>query len=99
MKRIQTLVAFAVALAFIGVTTLKSVEMGRKEGTAKVRAIHGNVEYERQNCAWLGSPRPNTELSPGAKIRTGPVFPMLDIWVNKSSTVRVTALTRRWSFP
>ncbi len=90
MKRIQTLVAFAVALAFIGVTTLKSVEMGRKEGTAKVRAIHGNVEYE-QNGAWVAL-RPNTELSPGAKIRTGPDS-YADIWVNKSSTVRVTADT------
>src|SRR5271157_170180 len=87
MKKILTLVACVAALALIGAATLRSAEMGRKEGKAVVRAVHGNVEYE-SNGSWLKL-KPNMDLVPGVKIRTGPDS-YTDLFVNGSSTVRIT---------
>jgi hypothetical protein len=86
MKRIQTIVACALALALVGVAALRSAEMGRTEGKAVVRAVHGSVEYEF-NGAWMPL-KPNKELDPGVKIRTGPDS-YADLFVNGSSTVRI----------
>ncbi|MGA2176625.1 MAG: FecR family protein [Verrucomicrobiota bacterium] len=87
MKKILPLVACAVALALIGAATLRSAEMGRKEGKAVVRAVHGNVEYE-SNGSWLKM-KVNMDLAPGVRIRTGPDS-YTDLFVNNSSTVRIT---------
>ena len=46
MRNIQISVACAVALAFVGVATLKSAEDGRVQGKAIVKTVHGNVQYQ-----------------------------------------------------
>jgi hypothetical protein len=87
MKKIQCVVACAVALAIVGVVSLRSAEMGRTEGKAIVRAVHGNVEFQSEG-SWMPL-RPNKELDPGVKIRTGPDS-STDLSVNGStSTVRI----------
>lgn len=87
MKKIQTILACAVALAFLGATSLRSAENGRVEGKAIVRAVHGNVEYQ-ENGSWAPL-RPNKELNPGVKVRTGPDS-FTDLSVNGfTSTVRI----------
>jgi hypothetical protein len=84
MKKIQCVVACAIALALVGVATLRSAENGRTEGKAVVRAVHGNVEFQA-NGSW--SPlKPNAELDPGVKIRTGPSS-STDLAVNGNTSV------------
>jgi hypothetical protein len=90
MKRTKSLVACVVAFALFGGLTLKSVDAGRNEGKAVVRAVHGNCEYE-SNGAWLPL-KPNHDLAPGVKIRTG-ADAYTDLFVNGTSTVRITADT------
>ena len=87
MKKIQSVVACALALTFIGAANLSSAQSGRVEGKAIVRAVHGNVEAQ-ENGSWVPL-RPNKELDPGVKIRTGPDS-STDLSVNGySSTVRI----------
>jgi hypothetical protein len=87
MRKIQISVACALALAFVGVATLKSAEDGGMQGKATVRSIHGNVEYQ-VGGSWTPL-RINTELDAGVVIRTGPDS-TADLSVNGlSSALRV----------
>lgn len=90
MKKILSIVACAVALALVGVATLRSAELGRTEGKAIVRAVQGNVQVESAG-AWVKL-KANSELAPGTRIRTGPDS-YTDLFVNSSSTVRITENT------
>jgi hypothetical protein len=63
---------------------------GRKlKPTAIVRAAHGSVQYSKAD-QWPVVKR-NMELGPGTTLRTG-AESYVDLWVNGSSTIRVTAL-------
>jgi hypothetical protein len=87
MKKIQSIVAGALALAVIGAANLWAAENGRVEGKAVARAVHNNVEYQA-NGSWTPL-RPNMELNPGVKLRTGPDS-SADLSVNgNTSTVRI----------
>jgi len=93
MRKIQISVACAVALAFVGVATLKSAEEGSVQGKAIVKAVHGNVQYQSQSGGGWSELRVNTVLDAGAQIRTGPDS-TADISVNgTSSAMRVEADT------
>ena len=87
MRNIQITTACALALAFVGVATLKSAEDGSMQGKAIVRAVHGNVEFQ-SGGSWTPL-RINTELDAGVVIRTGPES-SADLSVNGlSSALRV----------
>ena len=87
MRKIQISMACAVALAFVGVATLRSAEDGSVQGKATVRAVHGNVEYQ-VGGSWAPL-KINTELDAGVVIRTGPDS-SADLSVNGlSSAMRV----------
>ncbi len=89
MRNIQISVACALALAFVGVATLKSAEDGSVQGKAIVKAVHGNVQY--QSGGGWSELRVNTVLEAGAVIRTGPDS-SADVSVNgTSSALRVEA--------
>ena len=82
--------ACALALAFVGGTTLHSAENGRKEGHATVKAVHGTVDYQINDGQWM-SVKPFMTLAAGAIIRTGPES-YADVSVNgQSSAVRIDA--------
>lgn len=85
MKRIQTSIACLIALAFVGVSTVKSVDNGQVDGKAIVRTIHGTVEYSADGSSW-NKLHVNMELDPGAKIRTAPDS-TCDLNVNNSASV------------
>jgi hypothetical protein len=70
MRKIQISMACALALAFVGVATLKSAEDGSVQGKATVRSIHGNVEYQ-VGGTWTPL-KINAELDAGVVVRTGP---------------------------
>jgi hypothetical protein len=92
MRKIQISVACAVALAFVGVATLKSAEQGSTQGKAIVKTVHGNVQYQPAGGNW-SELRVNTVLDAGASIRTGPDS-SADVSVNgTSSAMRVEADT------
>jgi hypothetical protein len=87
MRKIQISMACALALAFVGVATLKSAEDGSVQGKATVRAKHGNVEYQ-SGGSWVPL-QINAELDAGVLIRTGPES-TADLSVNGlSSALRV----------
>ncbi|MGO8764894.1 MAG: FecR domain-containing protein, partial [Limisphaerales bacterium] len=87
MRKTQISVACALALAFVGVATLKSAEDSGMQSKATVRAIHGNVE-EQVAGTWMPL-KINADLDPGTVIRTGPDS-TADISVNGlSSALRV----------
>jgi hypothetical protein len=87
MKRIQTIFVCALGLVFAGITTLHAAEEGVMQGKAIVRAVHGDVTYQ-ENGSWLAL-KNNTELAPGASIRTGGNDSHADIQINGKSAVRV----------
>jgi len=91
MRKIQTIVACAAALALLGVSNLKSAENDNLQGKAIVRAVHGNVQYQ-SGGGWMPV-KVNMELDAGATIRTGPES-SCDMSVNGlSSAIRVDADT------
>ena len=91
MRKIQISMACALALAFVGVATLKSAEEGSVQGKAIVRAVHGNVEYNPGSG--FVPLKINTELDAGALIRTGPDS-SADLSVNGlTSALRIEAET------
>lgn len=71
MKRIQTLIACLIALAFVGMATINAADSGDIQGKAIVRAIHGTVDFSTDGTTW-NRLRVNMELDPGVKIRTAP---------------------------
>jgi hypothetical protein len=91
MRNKQISIACALALAFVGVATLKSAQDGSVQGKAIVRAVHGNVEYQ-SGGGWAPL-KPNSELDAGVVIRTGPDS-SADLSVNgTSSALRIEAET------
>jgi hypothetical protein len=88
MRQIQISVACALALALVGVTTLKSAEDSGMQSKATVRAIHGNVEYQTPGGNWTPL-KINMELDAGTLLRSGPDS-SADLSVNGlSSALRV----------
>ena len=90
-RNIQISMACALALAFVGVATLRAAEEGSVQGKAIVRAVHGNVEYQ-SGGGWAPL-KVNTELDAGVVVRTGPES-SADLSVNgTSSALRIEAET------
>lgn len=91
MRKIQTIVACAAALALLGVSTLKAAENDSLQGKATVKSVHGNVDYQ-SGGSWMPV-KVNMELDAGVVIRTGPQS-TCDLSVNGlSSAVRLEADT------
>jgi hypothetical protein len=91
MRNIQISMAGALALAFVGVATLNAAEEGSVQGTAIVRAVHGNVEYQ-SGGGWTPL-KVNAELDAGVVVRTGPES-SADLSVNgRTSALRIEAET------
>ena len=98
MKKIQTIVACAVALVLAGVTNLKSAEGGKTNTKATVRSVHGQVNYQEASGSWVPL-KINDELDAGVKIRTIGADAYTDLSVNGvSSAVRITG-DAAWPYP
>ena len=86
------MLACALVLALASVTSLRAAEEGIKQGKATVRSVHGTVEYQDKDGAWVPV-RPNMKFGAGIIIRTGGDG-TADISVNgTSSAVRLTNAT------
>jgi len=91
MKKIQILLACTLIIALAGLTTLRAVEAGQKEGKATVKSVHGTVQY-LENGKWLPV-HVNMKFGAGVTIRTVGNS-QADISVNGvSSVVRMTNAT------
>jgi hypothetical protein len=91
MRKIQTIVACAAALALVGVSTLKAAENDGLQGRATAKSVHGNVQYQ-SGGSWMPV-KVNEQFDPGVVLRTGPDS-VCDLSVNGlSSAVRIDADT------
>lgn len=92
MKKTQQLIACALLFVLAGLTSLRAVEEGRKDGKAIVRTVHGTVLYLDNNNQWQ-KVKPNMKFGPGVTIKTG-TDGTVDINVNgTSSSLRLTNST------
>jgi hypothetical protein len=92
MKRFQNVAACFVALALMGVASLKSAEPVRVQGKAIVRSFAGTASCTTA-AGVARKLRVNMELEPGATITTGPDS-FVYLHVNGlASTVRIAAET------
>jgi hypothetical protein len=91
MKRFQTIAAYFLVLALVGVSSLKSAEPGRMLGKAVVRTVHGTAQYSFGGVT--SDLKPGMKLDAGVTVITGPDS-YVYLSVNGSmSAVRVSADT------
>ena len=91
MKRFQTIAAYILVLALVGVSSLKSAEPGRMQGKAVVRTVHGTASYSFNGVS--ADLHPGMKLDAGVTVTTGPDS-YVYLSVNGSmSAVRVSADT------
>lgn len=91
MNRTRILLVCTLLIGLIGLTSLRAVEQGQKEGKATIKSVHGKVQY-LENGQWLPV-HVNMKFGPGVTIRTVGNS-QADISVNGvSSVVRMTNST------